>query len=222
MRASDNPFPSVLYEEAPADGSTITAPAAGTGRLYLGDDGAFHWKDSGSVVYDMTDGAVALNSGTSFPGSPASGDRYWRSDRKLEYVYDGTQWLSTHVYEANHHVTTAGITTSETPILLPLYGGGSAIYLEDFRWIYRVNTTHSGTQYWAVELHSFDASGPTDTTIATLTSDKATANTYINPASTAIGSVVTAGFEMLYLNVVKTSTPGALLYSASVRYRIVG
>lgn len=36
--------------------------------------------------------------GTSFPGSPATGDIFYRTDRNIEYVYDGTRWLSTQLF----------------------------------------------------------------------------------------------------------------------------
>src|ERR1700754_4638544 len=36
--------------------------------------------------------------GTSFPVSPATGDVFYRTDRHIEYYYDGTRWLSTQLF----------------------------------------------------------------------------------------------------------------------------
>lgn len=38
----------------------------------------------------------ALGSGTSFPGSPAEGDRFWRTDQNKLYVYDGSGWVKVY------------------------------------------------------------------------------------------------------------------------------
>lgn len=195
-------------------GPTTGSPAVPTMRSLVSAD----IPDLSATYQSFT---VQFTSGSSFPGSPSSGDRHYRTDLHGVYYYDGTRWLSETIYEFNTHVTTTGITSSTLDLTFPMFGNTNALWLEDFRWLYRVNTTHSGTQYWAAELHKFDATGPTDTIVSTLTSDKSTINTYINPAANSIGAEVTAGFEMMYINLLKTSTPGALLYSVTVRYRLV-
>lgn len=69
-------------------------PTGGTAGQVLGkqsnDDGDTGWFD---VVEGMAPGA-----GTAFPSSPAPGQRFFRSDRGLEYYWDGTRWLSTQLF----------------------------------------------------------------------------------------------------------------------------
>ena len=52
-KASDNPFPSLLVQEAATDGSDFGNPAADYRRLFLGEDGALHLKDSAGAVTDI-------------------------------------------------------------------------------------------------------------------------------------------------------------------------
>jgi hypothetical protein len=46
----------------------------------------------------LASGTLKMASGTSFPGSPAAGDRFTRTDRNIDYFYDGTRWLSTQLH----------------------------------------------------------------------------------------------------------------------------
>jgi hypothetical protein len=57
--------------------------------LVFGADGLIQQLQAGDVLGGAT--------GSSFPGSPGTGDRFWRSDRATEYYYDGTRWLSTQI-----------------------------------------------------------------------------------------------------------------------------
>ena len=60
MKASDNPFPDILVEEVATDGSATGTPSADFRRLFLGEDGALHLKDSsGTVTAIGAGGAVA-------------------------------------------------------------------------------------------------------------------------------------------------------------------
>jgi hypothetical protein len=45
--------PSITFEEILSDGSTLTNPAADHRRLFLGEDGLFHMKDSAGAVTDV-------------------------------------------------------------------------------------------------------------------------------------------------------------------------
>jgi hypothetical protein len=40
-------------------------------------------------------------SGSSFPTSASTGQRFWRSDRNLEYFYDGTRWLTSQIFSVS-------------------------------------------------------------------------------------------------------------------------
>lgn len=52
--------PSLTFEEILSDGSTLTNPAADGRRLFLGEDGLFHMKDSAGTVTDVGSAAAHI------------------------------------------------------------------------------------------------------------------------------------------------------------------
>src|SRR5512139_1941377 len=58
MKASENQVPSVTLEEVASDGSDLTNPAADHRRLFLGEDGALHLRDSAGTVTDVSSGST--------------------------------------------------------------------------------------------------------------------------------------------------------------------
>lgn len=59
MKASDNLFPGIILNEAANDGSDFTNPSADYRRLFLGEDGNLHLKDSSGNVTDVASAAGA-------------------------------------------------------------------------------------------------------------------------------------------------------------------
>lgn len=163
-------------------------------------------------------GVVAWNGGTSFPASPATGDRYWRSDLGLEFYYDGTRWVSVEIFE---HRYSLGNAAANADLGYGAPYGGTDLWLIDFGWTYNVVGTHSGSAFWSCELHKVTAAG-VNTTITTLISDKATSSTWINPAATAIGALLGTTQKIVYPLIAKTGSPGNLYVGTTLRYRIVG
>jgi hypothetical protein len=169
---------------------------------------------SGTSAYS----GARWGSGTAFPSGPATNDRFTRTDlTPRDYYYDGTRWVSETVYEIN--AWTANITVTPTDVGFYAAFGNTAnsMWLIDYRVMYQVSTTHSGTQYWTMEL--WDASsGGIAGTLAT-TSKSGTGMQTIGP--TAIGSVQPSSTVGFYTHAIKISTAGPLLFSYIVRYRII-
>lgn len=163
-------------------------------------------------------GGGGINSGTSFPGSPSTDDLFHRTDLDEIYRYDGTRWLSDQIYEYAAGLVSITASSANPDLFYPMFGGAYAIWLMDVRWVYRVSTTHNATNYWTAELHKFDAGGA-DTVVTTLTTDKSSVGTYINPAATSIGASVTAAHEMLFYTFTKILSPGAFVGGVATRFR---
>lgn len=206
-------------------GSGMTNPMTTTGDMIYSSSGSTPARlavgNAGGVVA-MSNGVPSWNAGTSFPGTPATNDRYFRTDRGLEYFYDGTRWLTTELFEIFAAIPTSGLSASATisPAFYPYQGGTYDMWLVDARWVYQISTTHSGTQYWQADIHNFK--NGTDTTVVSLVSDKATVGSYVNAAATTIGSLTGTDRQMLYIVVTKVSTPGTIVGGVAVRYRLVG
>jgi hypothetical protein len=175
-------------------------------------------KGSAGAHLSIINAAVAWNSGTSNPGSAVAGDRYWRTDLGLEVYYDGTRWLTTTIFEME--ASGIGIAATADIAYRPAFGGTYDMWLIDFGWNYNITPTHTGTQFWDLVLHKYEAGGATDTTLVTLVSDKAS-TIWVNPAATAIGALLGTTIDLIYMSLVKHSTVSNINCGARLRYRLV-
>lgn len=152
---------------------------------------------------------AGIAGGTSFPGSPSSGDRFWRSDLKMEAVYDGTRWLSTQLFFVSlsgggdslgpYTATTGGIRRAHTP-----YSNTYDFYLETFQFSSITNSANNATNYMSVELLS--CNGAATTTQSTITTQNdANSSTFVAHTSSAINAVLT-NVEAFQVNVTETGT----------------
>jgi hypothetical protein len=159
-------------------------------------------------------------SGTSFPGSPASGDLLFRTDLGMLAYYDGTRWLTVNEYAVGLAVQDtlvgAGTGSPQTPGYLELDNASTNLYLTRLAVSTTVLTTNSGTSFWTVaftrqpsatSLGSFNTSADTvsvntrhDITINALSG---TSDRYVTGAAT------------------KTVTPGVIYTFATLFFRKV-
>ena len=195
-----------------AAGDTVVGTGANTAaRLAIGAAGG---------ALSRVNGAVAWNSGTSFP-TAATGDRYWRTDHALECYYDGTRWLSTTLF-------TATMTTHDVATIQPLSSSPATIsrvslHHTDFQaWLVNlygetyVNTTNNGTNFWTFAL----AGAVTGTAYGNFTTAAQAADTHTGH-KTAL-NVAAGGTERgLTLTGTKTLSPGAAYWGATLTYRLI-
>lgn len=186
--------------------------AVGTGA----DTAAKLAKGNAGAVLAMSNGALAWNGGTSFPGSPATGDRYWRTDLAEEFYYDGTRWLST-VISRLALGTFQNISVGATLDMSVEAADGDVWLIAMYASLYTV-TTLDGSKYWNLELFKYDAGS--GTSLGSVNNQGGTANTYIRK-KLAIGALLGTGMDDLNLSASKTSTPGNLYGGMHVTYRTV-
>jgi len=168
-----------------------------------------------------------LDKGSSFPGSPTSGDQFYRTDRNLQYYYDGTRWLSTTLYSLSLGVINgAGI---------PYSAGGVVnfsdrpfnydMYIVDFMARFQVAATFDVTNNWSIQLQRTDSSN-TNTTVSTISTwvTARSASTFYFDVNGTINTVVTiANGWRFIVNLVKNASPGAITIGVpSMTYRLVG
>lgn len=171
-------------------------------------------------------GVVAWNGGTSFPATPATGDRYWRSDLGMEFYYDGTRWLSTQLFTLPAPgiplagiSASAGFTRSVAPPLL----GGSDAYLVSVSCGFIVasgGTALSGSHKWEIVITKRFTGGSTD--FVTVTINSGNSNEW-RSSTTSVGALMNSGttHHEIDTTAVKTGSPGNLTGSISLNYRIV-
>lgn len=162
-------------------------------------------------------GAVDWNSGTGFP-TAATGDRYWRTDLRMEFFYDGTRWLSTALFE--HFLgQMTGITATSAEVYTAVRPDAADMWLEDLITAMNAASGLSGSAYWTVECYSYDdASG----SLRASTNNTSLTNAQWYRRATAIDALLGSSVDAFSVRAVKTSTPGAFTGGAMVTYRIVG
>jgi hypothetical protein len=159
---------------------------------------------------------LLLARGTSFPGSPATNDRFYRNDRQIEYYYDGTSWLSTQIFgvDLNANPAVSANTTGYQRVANPQYGG-ALIYITEIVSMYIL----TGTGNWTYLIRSVD--DVTATTLAT--------NTFATGVSgqryairDTVNAVVANTVESF--DTVATENSGTATFEGAVRieYRMIG
>lgn len=227
-KVSDNEFPKVILIEQASPPDT---PASGTQKLFLDSaDGHLKRVDDSDTVVDLEEIAGSgYDEGTSFPVSPSTNDKFYRTDRNMLYYYDGTRWLTTQIYfiELKHEdsgftwpLTASAVTTHRGT--LP-FGDDYDVMLLEWHFLTSVTTTNNGTNFWTTTIKKFNSAGGGDTTIATYSTGTApdTANTFYN-RKVAINALMGA-YEGFYVDATKTLSPGSFRLAAGhITCRLVG
>jgi len=185
---------------------------------------------AGQLWWDTDDiGTSITGSGTSFPAGPTTDMLFYRTDLDILFFWDGTRWLSTTVFAADlDRIDAQSVAIGDTARLVaPPLRGCSDILLLDYDGTYNVSggTALSASHLWKMELRGGATPGSGATTsIATKTVDSGASSTWRRDASQAIAAAnaLLAGRTYMYLNLIKTGTPGNLYWYSSLTYRLVG
>jgi hypothetical protein len=107
-------------------------------------------------------GVTALEMGTSFPVSPATNQRYFRTDQLIDYVYDGTRWLSVQQFKLPFISRSAQPFAQAATVFdlnfseYNLYGG---IYIYAFNVSFFDNTAQDASNFYTLTLRYLNTSG---------------------------------------------------------------
>ncbi len=159
---------------------------------------------------------LASAGGSSFPATPATNDRYFRTDRGIDYYYDGTRWLSTQLYTYNFTHANGISVDNQAYGRVPFYGVYS-LYLERFE----AAKYTSGIAEWDIVLQWSNAAN-TQTIITTLDGSTTTAATTWVNLGAAIGAVLHADAVQLQVTYDEISGTSTLNGQCGLAYRLVG
>lgn len=200
----------------PAAFDALTNPT-GTDPLTAPDHAGQHANANDAIEAIQV---VLGRTGTSFPGSPATGAKFYRTDLDTLCVFDGTRWLSTQLFDlpmvgqlAEHTATASEAGWSPVPQLT-----GSGIYIVRYKTTHFVSTTNDGSKYWTMKLQSFD--GNTATDLVTNSTISLAANVW-TPIVTALTTVVASSADWFNVALTKVSTPGGIKFNALITYRMI-
>lgn len=174
------------------------------------------------IAITVNDGAdtitIARRSGTSFPGSPATGDLFYRTDRNIEYYYDGTRWLSVQLFELGND-SASQITGSTGYYYANMHFGVYSIYVEKFVHAGILTTSTPASNYFTGRVSYFTSSG--ETAIGSgLASSGWTQNVWSSSSET-IGAVVPSAAAIFGIQFTETGTASARAHGRFT-YRLVG
>lgn len=180
---------------------------SGSSTQYLDGNGSF-----------TTPAGAGVSSGTSNPGSPSTGDLFFRTDLGLLIYYDGTRWLTVHLYHMSIGRNFTDMSATSVGNFGASVGGAYDLWIEDILFSSRVQTTNDATHRWTLEVYRSNVTGA-DTSIASRsTSADGTAK---KNAVVAVDALAGTDLVWLYTFGTKTNSPGVLQVAATVTYRLV-
>ncbi len=166
--------------------------------------------------------AAAPSEGTSFPGSPTTDLRYYRTDHDMWFRFDGTRWLSETLYRATLQ------SKSIPPFRVTVnphrngFASGFDLWLEEWHSVIRQvagGSGPSGSHYWTVSM----LIQPTGTTIATWNNSTHSLSTFTEHKET-LDVVLDTDTDIIVQDKVEigAGTPGDLdTVTGELWYRVI-
>lgn len=195
----------------------LTNPAPGTDTVATSHSGLH------GQVNDIIEAIEAFvgRSGTAFPASPAVGERFRRTDRNIDYYWDGTRWLSTQIFVQPFGGARAVMPVSaETYHAAPLWTDDYSQYLLDLRISAHVVATNNGTNRWEFTLYTVDGT-VFGSPLANPNTGSMGADQWFR-LKTVVNAVIGATIDNLELRAAKAGAPGNLYFTAMFTYRLIG
>ena len=158
--------------------------------------------------------------GTAFPASPATNDRFFRTDLGWLCYYDGTRWLTVHEYT---HSTILPIGTSVSNAYLATFyqRGGYQPYFTRYAGRRYVQTTNDVSNYWTIAAVLYTQAyggGTTLDTFSTSADGVLTTTTFDRTPNTA---QTNASYGLLAISFTKTGSPGSAFCEMTMSYRLI-
>lgn len=202
-----------------AQGDILYRGASSWALLHAGTSGQF-LKTLGAGANPLW-AAAGPATGTSFPGSPDTGDHFQRSDQNYtEYFWNGTRWLSTQLFIAEFQTTESLMPFTANGVSLRSpnpWTSNAAIYVERCTLNSFVSTT-TAANYFTAAFIAIDSS--TNTTLGTISQQNITQNVWVGQ-TLAIGVLIASTYDEFQINITESGTANSWFHG-SIHYRIVG
>lgn len=166
---------------------------------------------------DLEVGGGGYPQGTSFPGSPVSGDKFYRTDLNWLCFYDGTRWLTCHEYEitlTSPNASTAGDWTFSRAALR----ADRQIYLTTCHTTTWHLTAPSALNFWTIDVSTYDASRTRTTLFSFATSSYASG---MVARSDTLNTAVATTQLMIEGRIAETGGAPNVLVSHAIYYRLI-
>ena len=179
-------------------------------------------------IISASGGGGGYDEGTSFPGSPSTDDKFYRTDLNLLYFYDGTRWLTVEQYVielkpySNTYVTAMSATTASRMVGTKPCPLATDFWVEDVYVAGSAGTTVSITNHWLLAFKSYPATGAA-TTLATININ--TDGWVLNQNSrsqAAVDALLGVTETLLTVDCTEVGTSTLLIFDAKLVGRLVG
>lgn len=160
-------------------------------------------------------GSATNLQGTSFPTNPVVDQRFYRTDRSIEYFYDGTRWLSSQLHSVEFGMV-ANISSSVVQYFSVPWLGVYGLWLERFE----ANTIRTATGQWDIDLVTANAAN-TFSTMLTLSGLGDATNVWVSK-STNIKAVLDPTIYSIQANHREISGTATFYGQSRLWYRLVG
>jgi hypothetical protein len=214
------------YDDATEREASTGFVAGDVGRLARQLDDNSLWMltdDDPETWVQVGGGGSGYDEGTSFPGSPATGDKFYRTDRNLLYYYDGTRWLTVTLYIGTYapgDTTVPPFSAASAAIGYTLPDPDYGTYLVDFQAVTGVYGTNDGSNYWTIEFRRRNAAN-TGASITSFDTSGDTASNWVHH-DVAINAVLDATAKLIEVQIAKVGGPANLYCSPRFTYRLIG
>lgn len=161
--------------------------------------------------------ANLLVKGAAFPGSPSTGDPFFRDDLGFWCYYDGTRWLTVNEYSVGR----AAFTLSADALNhVGITRNDYALYFTRINLALIVATTNDGSNYWSYEVRSYTETVGANTVVLSGNTSSDSADTWTSHTATP-STQNPANYGNLHLDLAKTSSPGNITAHITANYRLI-
>jgi hypothetical protein len=173
------------------------------------------WVDTdASAITDV------LVTDTSFPGSPATGDRFRRSDiNYMIFFYDGTRWLSEQLFTMT--VSKDNISATTNPVMNSPTIEGLDTWVERVSASFFVNGTNDGSNYWKFIIKKQTGAGGTSAIGAEVSTATHSGSSWLQDEVAIDVAATYATATVFKLTHEKNGSPGNLFSGATVYTRLI-
>ena len=192
----------------------------GTGalRLTASDAAAIELYTSNALRLTIASNGELIHGGTSFPGSPSSSARFFRTDLGFECYYDGTRWLTVHEYSVGRQFDTPA---AGTYVIAPFHIT-YAPYITRVVRIIATSATNNGTNYWTIAILGANSTQGATTTVDSANTSAQSANAWATTGSAPSATATPANNAALDISITATLAPSTLTaVGVTIYYRLI-